>query len=155
MTEPQKKSALVSAIFVGVLSLGLPWMTMESGNTFRGIGFPFAGGTVDVSAFSGSSTFLVKIPFWFLVFLSIAASVIQLLRNNPSFAFPQFIKWGMAIFPVVWISSTMLLVIFSAQATLGIGLILGLASALIPLICLFLPAGISDKSDPHNDANGA
>lgn len=146
MTEPQKKSALVSAIFAGVLSLGLPWMTMDSGNQIGGIRIPFAGGTVDVSAFSGSSTFLVKIPFWFLVFLSIAASVIQLLRNNQSFDFPPFIKWGMAIFPVVWISSTLLLVIFSPQTTLGIGSILALTSALIPLVCLFLPAGIPDVS---------
>ena len=156
MTQPQKNTALALGIVAGLLSLPLPWMTLRGATIQGGFGemfnAPFGGMTIDVTGLNGSVTLLFKTPLWFLVGVAITANVLQLMRNSKSFAIPRFAEWLAAIIAVVWIALAILIALTSGKATLGIGSLLGFASAVIPVVCLFIsspptPGTSSDFDD--------
>lgn len=106
----------------------------DLGAMFNSLG----GMTLNVTGLNGHLTFLVKTPIWFIVCVAIAANILQLMSGSPSFAIPKIAQWATAIVATLWIALAVLLAIGSGKATLGIGALLGLASAVIPVVCLFL-----------------
>jgi hypothetical protein len=147
MDVKQKNSLLAVGIVVGLLSLPTTWLTIHDAT----IGSPFPGemgkqfgsitlGTLPVSGLAGSVTFPVEAPLWFLVGLAIFAGVLQLMQHSPIFAIPKFVEWAAAIAGIVWMCVPMVVTLFSGQATLGIGCLLGLCCAAMPLVCLVVPA---------------
>lgn len=106
--------------------------------------------TIDVTGLNGHVTFLVKTPIWFIVGMSITASVLQLMRNSTMFAIPRFAEWVTAILAVAWILLAIIVAMSSGKASLGIGAILGLTSAIIPVVCLLMPASQKLLPGPTN-----
>ncbi len=141
MTQPQKNTALAAAIVAALLSLPLTWMTIQNAQIQGGFGNmfnSFGGMTINVTALNGHVTLLFKTPIWFIVCIAIVANVLQLMAGSKSFAIPKFAQWATAIIATAWIGLTVILAISSGKATLGIGAMLGLLSAVIPIICLFM-----------------
>ncbi len=140
MTQPQKNTALVCGIVAAVLSLPLTWITIRNAQVQGGFGTmfnPFGGMTFNITGLNGHLTFFVKTPIWFIVSVAIAANILQLMSGSPSFAIPDIAQWGTAIVATLWLVLPVLTTIGSGKATLGIGALLGLASAVIPVVCLF------------------
>lgn len=156
MTQPQKNTALAIAIVAGLLSLPMTWMTIR-GVTMPGLPgsmFQSAFGdmTVHVTGLNGSVTFLFTTPVWFIICISIAASVLQLMHHSSMFAIPRFVEWATAIAAVGWVLIAVLVAFFSEKASPGIGCLLGLTSAVIPVVCLAVPASpqnIPDFNSPQ------
>ena len=140
MTQQQKKTALAVAIVAGLVSLPMTWLSI-SGAQFDGSLGEMATAalgdiTFNANAFNGRITFLVETPIWFIVAVAIAASVLQLMENSPAFSIPPLAQWLTAIVGVVWIGLAVVLPVFAENATLGIGALVGLVAAVIPLVCL-------------------
>jgi len=151
MTQPQKNTVLAFAIVAGVISLPLPWMTITEATIQGGFGnmlnSPFGRLTIDVTGLNGHVTFLFKMPIWFIVGIAIAASVLQLMHNSKMFAIPRFAEWLTSIVAVTWVAFAIIIALLSGKATLGIGSLLGLASAVIPVVCLAIPATQTQAMD--------
>lgn len=150
MTQPQKNTLRAIAIVVGLLSLPMTWMTL-TGGTMRSpfgetLGFPVGGMTINVTGLNGSITFLVKTPVWFVVGVAILANALQMMKNTKVFAVPAAAEWVTAILAVGWVTVAILVGIGSEKASLGIGAVLGLVCAAIPLVCLLV------KSPPEEVA---
>jgi len=147
MTQPQKNTALATAIVAAILSLPLTWMTIRNAQIQGGFGmFNSPGGmTLDVTALNGHVTFLFKTPLWFVVCVAIAANVLQLMAGSRAFAIPKIAQWATAIIATAWIGLVVVLIIPSGKATLGIGAMLGLLSAVIPIACLLMMSPNSEK----------
>ena len=144
MTQQQKNTALFVAIVCGVISLPLTWMTIRGatvqgpfGNAFNAA---FGGMSINVTGFNGHVTVLFKTPIWFIVCVAISGSGLQLMRNSTMFAIPRFAEWLVAIVALVWVGLAVFVALFSGKASLGLGALVGLVSAAIPLICLIVPA---------------
>ncbi|WP_339748157.1 hypothetical protein [uncultured Rubinisphaera sp.] len=147
MTQPQKNTALAAAIVAALLSLPLTWMTIQNAEIQGGFGnmFNYLGGmTINVTGLNGNVTFLFKTPIWFIVCIAIGASVLQLMAGSKSFAIPRFAQWATAIIATTWIGLAVIIAISSDKATLGIGALLGLLSAIIPMVCLFMSTSASE-----------
>ena len=160
MTQPQKNTTLALGIVAGLLSLPLPWMTLRGATMQGNIGdmfnAQFGEMTIDVTGLNGHVTILFKTPLWFIVGVAITANVLQLMRNSKSFAIPRSAEWLAAIVAVVWIVLAILVALFSGKATPGIGSLLGLASAVIPVVCLTVssPSTPGTSSDFDNSDFG-
>ena len=111
--------------------------------------FCIGGLTIDVTGLNGYVTFLVKTPIWFIVCVSAAASTLQLLRRQKKVDIPAGLEWGTAVLAVIWVGIAVCVALFSGQASLGLGAILGVISAGVPLACL-----ISSLNEPLNDESG-
>ncbi len=151
MNAKQKNSLLVAAIVSGLLSLPMTWLTIRNAQVSGGFGdlfAPFGGMSINVTALSGSITLLVKVPIWFVVCVSIAASAVQLMRGSDAFAIPKFVEWGLAVLGVVWTTIPLLLALGGGNATLAMGWILGLFCAVVPLLCLIVPTQPGPASRP-------
>ena len=144
MTQPQKNTALAFASVAGLISLPLTWMNIRGATIQGGFGDMFNSAfvpiTIDVTGLNGHVTFLFETPLWLIIGVAIAASLLQLMRNSKMFAIPRFAEWLTAIVAVAWISLAVIVALFSGTASLGIGCLFGLASAVIPVICLAVPA---------------
>lgn len=140
MTQPQKNSALAIAIVCGLISLPMTWMAIQGAQIQGGLGGLFnsalGGVTINVNGFNGHVTVLFKAPIWFIVSVAIAANVLQFMHNTRSFAIPPIAEWLTAIVATVWISIAVCIGMFASGSSLGFGAILGLACAVIPLVCL-------------------
>lgn len=139
MTQPQKNTALLAAIVMGVLSIPMTWMTVPASQMQGGFGDvmnSFGPMSLDITGLNGHVTFIIKTPLWFPVGMAVAASILQLMSPSDSFAIPTALERILAVFALSWISLAIVLVVFSAKATLGIGALLGLASAVISVVCL-------------------
>jgi hypothetical protein len=152
MTQPQKNTALAFAILAGLISLPLTWMTIHNAKLESGFGdlSAFAGITVEVTGLNYQVTFPLKTPFWCIIGVAIAASLLQLMRNSKMFAIPRFAEWLTAIVAVAWISLIIIVTWFSGEVSLGIGSLFGLASAVIPVVCLAIPASRKQTVDSNN-----
>jgi len=154
MTQPQRNTTLAAAIVAGLLSIPMTWMTIQITQMPGSVGsFSFASGgmTFDVTGLNGHVTFLVKTPFWFLACLAIAASVLQLMSGTKSFAIPKAAEWTTAIAALVWILIAIVMTVFSGQSSLGLGSLLALCSAALPVICLKLETADQPiKDEVHN-----
>ncbi len=153
MTRPQQNTALSAAIVCGLLSVPLTWMTIRNPELPGGFGgmFPaaFSGMSIDVTGLNGSITVLFKTPIWFVMCVAIAASALQLLSQSGTFAIPRIAQWSIAVLALIWVGVAILTGLASSKATLGIGALLGLASAVIPVVCLFLTRSPKPaKTDP-------
>ena len=86
MKQQHKNSLLALAIFCGLLSLPMTWLTIRDAQIQSGFGemfnSAFGGITIDVTGLNGHLTFLVKTPIWFIVLLAIAASSLQLMWDR-------------------------------------------------------------------------
>jgi len=161
MDAKQERNALVAAIIAGVLSLPTTWITIHNaqpifnfGSPMNGFGgmfhSPFGGMNFDLTAFNGSVTFLIKTPLWFVVLVAISASVLQLMRRSNSFAIPPFALWSTALVGVIWTALPIGGIVLSGKASPGVGWLLGLASAVTPLVCLILSKqDFRTSSIPH------
>lgn len=142
MTPKQKNTALVAAILAGLLSLPLTWFTIRNAEiSFNGpmagmFNSAMMGMTLSVNGFNGRVSFLFTTPIWLLVFVSIGASILQLMRNSKAFEIPQIAEWITAVIGVVWMSVPILITMTSGKVGIGIGWILGLACAIVPLYFL-------------------
>lgn len=158
MTQPQKNTALTFAIIAGLFSLPLTWMTIRGARMQGGLGDMFNSMlgemTVNVTGLNGHLTFLVKTPIWFIVSVAIAASVLQLMQSSKTFAIPHVVEWLTAIVAVAWVFFPIVMVLFSDKATLGIGLLLGFVSAVIPAICLATSSSQKQALEPDFDNAG-
>lgn len=156
MTQPQKNTALASAIVAGVISLPLTWMTirpetMESPLNLNDIlNSPFRVMTFNVTGFNGHVTFPFRTPIWFIVGIAIAANVLQLMQNSKMFAISRVAEWLTSIIAVAWVLVVIIVALLSDRASLGIGSVLGLASAVIPIVCLAIPESQTHTTDSSN-----
>ncbi|GIX01047.1 MAG: hypothetical protein KatS3mg111_4379 [Pirellulaceae bacterium] len=158
MTQPQKNTALVCGIVAAVLSLPLTWMTIQNAQIQGGFGNMFnslGGMTINVTGLNGHLTFLIKTPIWFIVCVAISANVLQLMASSQSFAIPKVAQWATAIVATLWVGLAVLIAIGSGKATLGIGALLGFASAVIPVVCLFLTSRSSQARSSIEDPEAA
>lgn len=151
MTKQQKNSTLVFAIALGLFSLPLNWMTFHDVAFQGGMAELFNSTmgpiTIGVTGLTGEVSFPFRAPIWWVVAFLVSANVVQLMKNSKEFAIPPYSDWISAIMAVVWISSILLIALFSGKATFGIGSILILASAFLPLACLALPESKFDSSE--------
>jgi len=159
MTQPQKNTLRAIAIVAGLLSLPLTWMTL-TGATMRGpfgnsMGSPFGGMTINVTGLNGSLTFLVKTPIWLVIGMAIAANALQLMRNTKVFAVPPVAEWGTAVVALVWVSMAILIALGSEKAGLGIGALVGLVCAAVPVVCLVIKSPPDQVNDIKPDAADA
>lgn len=154
MTQPQKNTALALAIVAGLISLPLTWMTIHGATIEGGLGdmfhSAFGGLSIDVTGLNGHVTLLFKTPIWFIVGVAIAASALQLMHNSRMFAIPRFAEWLTSIVAVAWVALAIMVALLSGKASLGIGSLLGLASAVIPVVCLAVPASHRQALDSSN-----
>ena len=129
----------------------MTWMTIHGAQIQGGFGdmfnSTFGGMTIAVTGLNGHLTFLVKTPIWFIVLVAIAASVLQLMRGSKTFAIPRAAEWGVASLAVGWIGIAIVIALFSGKASLGIGALLGLTSAVVPLAMLLAPSPAPDLLD--------
>lgn len=149
MNVKQKNSLLLAAIVSGLLSLPMTWLTIRNAQVFGELGSMFSqfgGMSINVTALNGSVTLLVKVPIWFVVCISIAASAVQLLRGSDLFAIPKGAEWGLAILGTIW-TTVPLFLSFGGNATVAVGWLLGLFCAVVPLICLVVPTQSVASSD--------
>lgn len=151
MKQQHKNSLLALAIGCGLLSLPMTWMTIRGAQIQGGFGelfnSAFGGMTIDVTGLNGHITFLVKTPIWFIVLLAIAASVLQLVKESKMFAIPRAGAWGVACLAVVWVGIAIVMALSSGKASLGIGALLGLTSAAIPMAMLLVPTPTPEAHD--------
>jgi hypothetical protein len=146
MSPKQKNTALVAAIVSGLFSLPLTWMTLRNAQMQIGGGIgdlissTFPGFAFDVTGLNGHVTLLLKTPLWFIVCIAISASVLQLMRPSQTFAIPRLAMWGTAIVGVVWTTVPVTIVLVTGKASVGIGWLLGLFCAFVPLVCLLRPS---------------
>lgn len=144
MTTPHKNSLLVFAIVAGLLSLPMIWFTtsMRSFSIHIGPGqMPMTRPHFDppvVTGFSGNVDFFLTTPLWFVVAISIAASVMQLMTLSSAFAIS---KWATWLTPIVGIMGS-ILPLFRGDSyqrtSIGLGWVLGMFCACTPLACLVL-----------------
>lgn len=150
MTRQQRNTALAAAILAGVLSLPLTWMTIRGAQVQSPLGDMFNSAfgpmTVSITGLNGHVTFLAKTPIWLIVGVAIAASVLQLMRHSAAFAIPRAAEWLSAILAVAWVSIVIVLALLSDTASIGVGSLLGLLSAVIPLACLIVPTSARTAS---------
>lgn len=148
MTRLPRNFLLMGAIGAGLLSLPMKWMTIQNAQIQGGFGGLFnslGGMTVNVTGLNGSVTVLVETPLWFIVCIAIIANGLQLLDGSKSLVIPRIAQLATALIAFAWIGLALVIGIFSAKATLAIGALLGLASAAIPLVCLFMPPAVSER----------
>ncbi len=139
MTIPQKNTALLFAIIVGLISLPLTWLTIQGAKLEGPLDEFFNQGMVlNITGINGYITVLFQTPIWLIVGLAIIASLLQLMSNSRLFAVPPVAKWFTAIAAVMWISFAIILPLFSDQTTSEIGSLIGFISAVVPLFCLFI-----------------
>lgn len=155
MTQPQKNTALAFAIVAALLSLPLTWMTIHNAQLQVAFGqmfdSSFGGLTINITGFNGHVTLLFKTPIWFIACVAIAANGLQLMHPSKLFAIPRLAIWGAAIYALVAIGLTVVIGMASGKATLGIGSLLGLISAVIPVVCLALPSQAIAEQYPLSD----
>lgn len=160
MTQPQKNTALVFGIVAGLASLPVTWMTLHNAQMEGGLGemfnSAFGGGiTLNVTALNGHVTFLVETPIWLVVGVAITANVLQLMRSSKMFAVSLAFAWLTAIVAVAGIGFIVVSALVSGKATLGVGALLGVVSAMVPLFCLAIRSSgeqISVSNSPNADA---
>jgi hypothetical protein len=155
MKQQQKNSLLAAAIFAGLLSLPMTWMTISGAEIQGGLGelfgSAFGGMTINVTGLNGHVTLLVKTPIWFIVLVAVSASGLQLMKGTNAVSVPASLEWGAAGISVAWVSIAILIAIFSGQSTLAIGALLGLFSAGTPLATLILSTDTKgDTPDVRN-----
>ncbi len=135
----------------GPVSLPMPWMSVSGAQIDGSLGelatATLGDITVNANAFNGHITFLVKTPIWFIVAVAIAASVLQLMENSPAFSIPPLAQWLTATAGVVWIGLVVVLPVFAENAALGIGALVGMVAAVIPLVFLWLAS--PDEETPQ------
>lgn len=154
MNTKQKNTALVAAILAGLLSLPLTWLTIRNAEiSFNGpmagmFNSAMMGMTLSVTGFSGRVTFLFTTPIWLLVVISIGASVLQLMRHSKAFEIPKVAEWITAVIGVVWMSIPVFLAMTSGKVGIGVGWLLGMACAIVPLYFLiFEQQGMASTID--------
>jgi uncharacterized paraquat-inducible protein A len=145
MNSKQKNTALVASTVSGLFSLPLTWMTIPNaplqvggvvGDFFNSV---FQGLSVEVTGLNGYVTVFIKTPLWFVVCIAIGASLLQLIRHSTVFAIPRLALWGTAMVAVIWTSIPVGLILITGKASVGVGWLLGIFCALVPLVCLILP----------------
>lgn len=150
MNQKQKNSLLVAGIIAGVISLPMTWMSIRGASIEGPMGSLFnqalQGVSLDVTGLNGSVTLLVKTPIWFLVLMGVAASGLQLMRSSAMFEIPPAVAWGASILSCGGIALAILITLFSSQASLGIGALVGLVGAAVPLACLTTPTADDPSS---------
>jgi hypothetical protein len=158
MTQQQKNTVLAFGIVAGLISLPMTWLTLRGATLEGGFGGFFSSSfpqvTIDVTAFNGSVTFFIKTPIWFVVGVAITANVLQLMHDSRKFAIPRPAEWLTAIFAVAWVCVAILTAMFSDKATLGIGALLGLSSAVAPVLCLAIPTAQNQKTEHVSNVSG-
>jgi hypothetical protein len=127
----------------------MTWMTINNaqlqvpggfGEIFNNV---LNGMTVNLTGLNGSVTFLVKTPIWFIIGIAITASGLQLASHSRNFEVPVFVEWMAAIAGVVWTIFPAMIALMSGKVSLGMGWVLGLFCASVPLICLALPTKLT------------
>lgn len=147
----QKNTLLVTAILAGLVSLPLTWMTIHNpqlqlGGGMNGLtemfGTPIS---FDVTGLNGHVTMLIKAPLWFVVCVAMGASVLQLMQNSKVFAVPTIVAMFAAVIGMVWTAAPIVPALVTGKGTPGIGWLLAMYCAAVPLACLAVP------SHPVND----
>jgi hypothetical protein len=151
MNEKQKNTLLVFGILAGLLSLPMTWVTIHNpqidamnsdvfGSMFQGVSLPVTG-------INGSAEcFGLSMPLWFVASIAIIAGAMQLMRHTQMFAIPRFAEWAVAVIGIAWMIP-LTCPLFSGRASLGIGWVLGVFCALMPLMCLIVPTRSTKQSE--------
>lgn len=153
MPDQYRNTLLALGIALGLVSIPLTWFVAEAVQEdgflrFAVDALELAVGeevnTVEVTGRDGQVDYPVTAPLWVLVCIAIAAGVLQLMRNSELFAVPHVIAWIVSIAGCAWIAGTIVTVIRENTAEVAIGAWLGLASAVIPVMCLLIPTAESE-----------
>ena len=144
MTPPQRNTLLAVGIVCGLLALPTTWLTIDGGEiSFEGPGgnsleldFGLPGMNLAVTGLNGFVDLPVRTPLWLIISVAIGAGVLQLLRGTGQFALPPALLWITAGFVALWVLAVLIMALSNGKASLGIGALLGLASAVIPLVSL-------------------
>ena len=142
MNPKQKNTLLAAAILTGVLSLPLTWLTIQNASFRFNSPIPHMMGSasmvmnVNLTGLNGNVKLLLPMPLWFVIGVAIGASALQLMRNTNSFEIPRIAEWLAAGFAVIWTTLPVLIGLTTGKVTPGVGWLLGMVSAAIPLYCL-------------------
>lgn len=145
MNQKQKTTLLVAGIVSGLLSLPMTWLTIPNAQLQFNGGFgeafnsAFPGIPFNITGLNGNLTLLVNTPLWFVIGITIAANVVQLLQSLGIFSISKIVLRITAILAATWITIPMIIAVTSGKVVPGIGLVLGMLSAAAALICLFIP----------------
>ena len=165
MTRGQKNTLLACGAAAALLSIPLPWMTVSqpTGEMFFPGGSPpaglraAAGGllptvTADVTGLNGHVTLLVKVPLWLVALAAAAACGVPLLSGAGAFEVPRWLPWALAVPAGVWVGASLVIALFSARATPGIGVFFGVAAVAAALANLLVR---TPRADPPRPADVA
>jgi len=138
MERKTRVTLLVVGIAAGLLSIPMTWFSIQNAQLnlpFPGASLP-SGMSFDVTGINGSITALIKIPIWMLSLSAVSAGVLQLLRKDETFPVSKILDGTLAGIACVWIAIGILTSM--VKASLGLGAILGLTAAVIPLVCMWV-----------------
>jgi hypothetical protein len=149
MNVKRKNTVRATAIGEGLISLLMAWFSV-----LKVLEFGFGNGfNMDAYAWNSHVTLFIKMPVWFIVMLSIAANVLQYMSYSRNFEVSKAVEWGVAGFAALCMSLPFYSSIASSREfTVGLGWMLGMYCAIVPLICLFArPAEAPTPPSDHPD----
>lgn len=153
MNTKQRNTFLASAIAAGLFSLPATWMQFRNFETRVGaIGerrkAVLHGASHDVTGLDGDVSFLFPVPIWVVVCVAIGASLLHFMRESDHFAVSRWAIWATGSFAIVWMVIPLAVSLSPDHTILGIGTLLGIYSAIVPLIC-----AIPSRREPTNSTH--
>lgn len=147
--DQYRNTLLALGIALGLVSIPLTWLVADAVRV-EGLAeiavsaFETAVGeevnTVEVTGRDGTVNYPITAPLWLLVCIAVGAGVLQLMRGSEMFAVPLVIAWIVALAGCAWIAGTIIHVLRNDTAEVAAGAWLGLASSVIPVVCLLIPS---------------
>ena len=143
--------ALLGGMIASLVSLPLTWFTLKS--TMGDMtGMPGLGGAMSFSvSANGFKGLLFGIPIWLVMLVAAGAGLLQYLRAIGKFEAPPAAEWGTAIGAAAILALGMIRLI-TAGLMPGIGMLLGLAGAAVPIVCLAMPTQGGETSSDKFDS---
>jgi len=121
--DPRRRnSAVAGGVLAALLSLGMPWMTSDSGD--------FVGTAWNGQLFGGS------LPLWGVALLAGLANLVLLVRRSRHFYVPEMLPLLLAL-GASGLTLYVLLAAGSGKVSLGLGWVSGFTASLVPLVYLF------------------
>ncbi len=150
MNTKQRNTFLASAIASGLFSLPATWMHFRNFESRVGaIGEQrstvLRGVSHSVTGVDGDVSFLFTVPIWVVVCIAIGASLLHFMRESDRFAVSMWAIWATGSFAIAWMVVPLAVSLTPDHTILGIGTLLGIYCAAVPLICAIL-----SRRDPMN-----
>lgn len=161
MNDQQRNTLLALGIALGLISIPLTWFTAKAVQVegrwqvlFQAVEAALEevspeleeANEVQVTGWEGRIDVPISTPLWVIVCIALGAGVLQLMRSSDMFDVPAPIVWLAALVACAWIGGTFIYVLKTQAAELGVGAFLGLASGVIPLLCLVVPKSKAENA---------